>query len=121
MKKIQLMLLLIILFGMNSCNYVTESSSPTKYLKVESTFNKNFWGDKINIKGTIINTAKSATYKDAVIRVKYLTKTNTVLHTSNYTIFEYFPPNSKVDFNLRIDNYTNTEGLEIVIINATSN
>jgi hypothetical protein len=118
MKKI--ILILTILFGLNSCNYVAESSVPTKYLKAGGSYNENFWGDKLKIHGTISNSAKSATYKDVVIKVTYLTKTNTELHSLEYTIYDYFPPNSVNNFELRIDNYSNAEKLSWEVVNAKS-
>jgi len=108
---------MILMAALASCS---EKSSPSKYLIAGGTYNENFWGDKLKIHGTITNTAKSATFKDAVIKVSYMTKTNSVIHTANYTLYEYFPPGNVQPFELKIDNYVNTEKLKWEVIGAKS-
>src|SRR4051812_42345132 len=65
-----------------------ERSEPTNFLSADGTYNENFFGNKLKIHGVVKNTATVATYKDAVIRVSYYSKTKTVLATNNYTIYD---------------------------------
>ena len=93
-----------------------EKANPTKYLSADGTYKENFWGDKFNLKCTITNKASIATFKDAVLRVTYYTKTKTALGTKDYTVYELFPPTSSKEIELKINNYkdVSTIGLEIL-------
>ncbi|MBC8488919.1 MAG: DUF4339 domain-containing protein [Bacteroidetes bacterium] len=95
-----------------------EQSQPTKFLDADGNYNENFWGDKINVHGKITNSATVATYKDATIRVTYYSKTETVLGSDDYTIYEVFPPNSVKKFELKIENYKNVNSIGWDVINA---
>ncbi|MBN9293130.1 MAG: DUF4339 domain-containing protein [Flavobacteriia bacterium] len=93
-----------------------ERSQPTNFLAADGKYEENFWGNKINVHGIIKNTATVATYKDAVVRVTYYSKTRTELGSADYTIYEIFPPHSTTSFELKIDNYknVNTIGWEVI-------
>lgn len=98
-----------------------EMATPINFLNTSGNYNENFWGNKIKIHGVIENTATVATYKDAVVRIKYYTKTNTEIATADYTIYDIFPPHSKVNFELRIDNYENVSTIGWEVIEAMNN
>ncbi len=91
-----------------------ERTTPTKFLSAEGTYKPNFWGNKIN--GSIKNIATVATYKDVVIKVTYYSKTKTELGSSNYTVYDFFLPQSEKPFELKIDNYkdVNSVGCEVI-------
>jgi hypothetical protein len=93
-----------------------ERAEPTDFLDADGTYRKNFFGTKIKVHGFIRNTATVATYKDAVVRITYYSKTRTALITKNYKIYDYFPPKSKKNFELKIENYkdVNSIGWEVV-------
>ncbi len=97
-----------------------EKSQPSNFLKADGTYNKNFWGDKLKVHGVIKNNATKVTYKDAVVTVTYYSKTNTVLGSNNYTIYENFPPNSEVNFELKIENYKEVNSIGWNVISATT-
>ena len=98
-----------------------ERSQPTKFLIASGNYNENFWGTKYEIHGTIKNTATVATYKDAVIKVKYYSKTETEMGSNSYTLYEVFTPQSTVNFEVKVEKYegVNTIGWEVV--QATAN
>lgn len=88
-----------------------ESSQPTNFLTASGKYNENFWGTKIKVHGVINNSATVATYKDAVVKVTYYSKTKTELGSNKYTIYETFPPNSTTQFELKIENYNNVNSI----------
>lgn len=96
-----------------------ENSEPLKFLSIDGTYNKSFWGTKIKIQGKINNKATIATYKDATIRVIYYSKTKTNIGSKDYTIYELFLPNSTKVFDLKIDNFKNVNSIGLDIINAS--
>lgn len=98
-----------------------ENSKPTNFLTASGDYNENFWGNKINVHGVIKNTATVATYKDAVVKITYLSKTKTVLGSEKYTIYETFPPNSTTQFELKIENYKDVNSIGWEVIKATVN
>lgn len=98
-----------------------ERSQPTTFLTADGNYNENFWGDKIKVHGVIKNTATVASFKDAVVRVTYYSKTKTVLGTNDYTIYENFPPNSEKKFELKIENFKNVNSIGWDVIEATPN
>lgn len=97
---------------------LNEQNSPTEYLSVDGTYNKNFWGDKFKLDCKIRNKASIAEFKDAVLRVTYYSKTKTELGTKDYTIYELFPPSSSKSIELKIDNYQDVATIGVDIIKA---
>lgn len=61
-----------------------------------------------------------ATYKDAVIKVTYYSKTKTELGSNLYTIYENFPPHAAVNFELKIENYKDVNSIDCMIIKASA-
>ncbi len=97
-----------------------EKSQPNNFLKVDGKYNENFWGDKLKVHGRIVNRATVATYKDAVVKIVYYSKTNTEIGSEEYTIYENFSPNTTTNFELKIKNYSNVNSIGMEIVNATA-
>jgi hypothetical protein len=98
-----------------------ERSQPTNFLTADGTYNENLWGNKLKVHGTIKNSATVASYKDAVVRVTYYSKTNTELGSKEYTIYEVFSPHSTKNFELKIDNYQEVNSIGWDVISAVAN
>jgi hypothetical protein len=95
-----------------------ERQDPLKFLKVSGNYNENFWGNKYKINCTIENLATVAQYKDVTIRITYFTKTNSVLATEDRTFYEYFPPTSSKDVQMKVPTYYNANRIELSIVQA---
>jgi hypothetical protein len=95
-----------------------ELSQPTKFLNAGGTYNENLLGDKLKVHGEISNSATVASFKDAVVRITYFTKTKTVLEQKDFTIYEIFAPNSTINFELKIDNYRDVNSISWEVISA---
>lgn len=95
-----------------------ERSQPVNFLSADGTYRENFWGNKFKVSCKITNKATVATYKDAVVRVTYYTKTKTVLGSNDYTVYETFPPNSTKTVELKIDNYRDVNSIGWDVISA---
>jgi len=98
-----------------------ERSQPTKFLSATGQYRTTLLGNKIKVDCTITNKATVATYKDAIVRVTYYSKTKTVLGTNDYTIYEVFPPTSSKTVRLKIDNYKNVATIGWDVIMASNN
>lgn len=99
----------------------TERAKPTSFLSADGNYNENFWGNKIKVHGTIKNSATVVTFKDAVVRITYYSKTKTALGNKEYTIYDTFPPNSTKKFELKIDNYQDVNSIGFEVVNALPN
>ena len=97
-----------------------ELSQFYKFLNVNANYRKNLIGTKIKIDGSITNSATVATYKDVIVKVRYYSITQTELYNEDYTIYNFFPPNTVIDFELKISNYKDVESIGLEVVGATS-
>jgi hypothetical protein len=97
-----------------------ELSQPTSFLSADGNYRENFWGNEFKVNCNITNKATVATYKDAIVRVTYYSKTKTILGSNDYTIYEVLPPSSTKTVELTIANYKNVETIGWEVINAIS-
>ena len=96
-----------------------EKQNPAKFLFASGTYKSNFWGNAMNVHGTLTNNATVANYKDAVIQVVFYSHTQTELQRQNYTIFDYFPSHTTKNFELKVNRPAACEKLGLVAISAT--
>ena len=96
----------------------TELSQPTTFLRAGGNYNKNLIGTKLKVHGTITNSASVATFKDAVVQITFYSATKTELFNKNYTIYDYFPPHSTVEFKLKTENPRDVESIGMAVISA---
>jgi hypothetical protein len=94
-----------------------EKSDPVRFLSVENgTYRKTLFGGKMELEGQIHNAATVATFKDAVLHVRFNSETQTEIGTGDYTIYEFFPPNNSKPFKFKIEipDGTNSVGFEVI-------
>lgn len=97
-----------------------EKYNPTAYLVTSGGYRKNFWGDKIVIKGTVKNIATHTNYKDVRITVYFYSKTKSVISTFNHTLYDYFPYGMTKEFELKIDFPSSMEAIDLDATSATA-
>lgn len=95
-----------------------ENSQPTQFLTADGNYNQNFLGTKLKVHGVIKNSATVASYKDAIVKITYYSKTKTILGSKTYTIYDTFAPHSTVHFELKIENYQNVSTIGWDVIDA---
>lgn len=79
-----------------------EKQAPLQFISSDGTYRKNLFG-RFVLDGTITNTATIATYKDIVLEIRFYSRTETLLGTKQYTLYQYYPPGSKKTFQLKVD------------------
>lgn len=77
-----------------------EQSSPGEYLKVTGTYRRNLI-DQLVLEGDIQNTATLASFKDPVLVVDWMSKTNTVIDTKEYRVYELIRHGHSAHFKLK--------------------
>lgn len=77
-----------------------EKSSPQNFITQTTNMRQNLIGQKV-LEGEVSNTASIAGFKDVVLQVTYLSKTDTQLGTEQFKIFEMLPPGKKAAFKFK--------------------
>lgn len=95
-----------------------EQSNPLDFLTATANFETNFWGTKLKVTGVIKNNATVATYKDAVLKIVFLTKTDTEIGSEGVVIYELLPPTSEVPFSVKVNKLPNVAKYRIDIVKA---
>ncbi len=96
-----------------------ERENPSEYIEGKLTMRENLLGETV-FEGTINNTASVARFKDIRIRFNFLSKTNTILASRDFVVYELLNPNQSVRIK-KIKTYApnNTENFSYSIVNAT--
>lgn len=98
-----------------------ENNTPTDFLSANGKYRKSFWGTKLKLDISVTNQATVAEYKDVVIRIKFYSKTQTLIGTEDHTIYEILPPNSVKNFKVEVKNYKDVETIGWDVIDALPN
>ena len=91
---------------------VREQSTPSQYLKDNGTWRKNLIGATV-LEGTISNSATLANFKDIVLKVGWLSKTNTVIKTEEYIIYENVGAGQSIPYKIKVDAPPATNGVQV--------
>ncbi len=72
------------------------------------------------INGTIYNSATMATFKDVVVNIKFLTNTDALLATKQYTLYEFVTPNGSKNFQLKVVSPSGTKKIGVEVNSASA-
>jgi hypothetical protein len=111
-----------------------EKIEPLTYLTVDGTMRADevktrdeglfhsaeYSPDGNTIHGTIKNTATMAKFKDIVLTVTYYSQTETAIESKDFTIYEFYSPNSTTPFELKVHPPESMAKFGIEIITATA-
>ena len=96
-----------------------EKSNPHDFIKVNGTYHFNLINQFV-ISGNITNNATVANYKDVIIRVQFLSETNTPLEQKDITIYKYLNHASSLEFKEKFSDYPrDTKSCSLEIVNAS--
>jgi hypothetical protein len=93
-----------------------ENNSPLTYLEADATMHEDqvqtrraglfhdaeYSPDGNTITVTIKSTATIAKFKDVILAVTYYSQTDTPIETQNFTVYEFFKPNSSIRTQLKV-------------------
>lgn len=98
-----------------------EESDPTQYLEAKLTYRKNFIDETV-IEGDIHNSASIASFKNVVIEVSFLSKTDAVLGTKTFTVYERINPQQQQKIKkIKIYAPDQTQKLSVNVVGAEAN
>jgi hypothetical protein len=96
-----------------------EHNHPDWFLSTQGTYKTNFWGNKEEITGSIINKATHTNYKDVRIKVEFLSQTKTVISSQEYVIDQYVSYGSTPSFSLSLPKPPATASVGLGVVSAT--
>lgn len=96
-----------------------EQNDPLHFLDAQLESKINLLGAVI-LDGTISNKATLATYKDVVIHVDFISKTNTILGNDEQTVSEFFKPGSATEIKVKFAGYKGTKTVQYHLKAATA-
>ena len=94
-----------------------EEKDPPAFITVTGDSKKNIVGQTV-VKGTLVNRASVATYKDVQIRLDFYSKTKALLETDNETIFEIINPGESQDFKTKYFAPKGTDSVGLKVLGA---
>lgn len=94
----------------------TERKFPERFIKVTSTDKKNLLGQTV-VKGTIVNTARVASFKDVDLKLSFYSKTGALLEEDHEVIYETVEPGGSKSFKSK---YFTPKGTDSVAMNVIS-
>lgn len=78
-----------------------EVENPAVCIKGDLSWRKNLVGETV-LKGTLNNSATQTNFKDPVILITWLSKTNTALGTTSYPLYEYLAAGKTIPYKLKV-------------------
>ena len=92
-----------------------EEKNPASFIVVKGNSKKNIVGQTV-VKGTLVNKASVATYKDVNLQLTFYSKTKALLETDKETIFEILNPGESNVFKTKYfaPKGTDSVGLEVL-------
>ncbi|MGI8581396.1 MAG: hypothetical protein ACR2KX_04355 [Chitinophagaceae bacterium] len=93
-----------------------ETKNPQKFLTVAGHDRHNLVGQTV-VKGTIINKATVASYKDVDVKLDFYSKTGTLLETDKQTVYEIIAPGQSKNFKTK---YFAPKGTDSVALTVTA-
>jgi hypothetical protein len=97
---------------------IKETSNPTAYIKGTFNWRKNLVGETV-LEGTLRNWATSVDYKDVILQVTWMSKSDTPIRTTKHTLFEYLGAEKTIGYKLKVKGPAKHGDLKFKIFSAT--
>jgi|SRR5665213_1911212 len=94
-----------------------EEQRPSDFLFVKGHDKKNLLGQTV-IKGTLVNKASVAIFKDIDLKLSFYSKTKALLETDKETIFEVLNPGETKDFKTKYFAPKGTDSVALDVLTA---
>ncbi len=94
-----------------------EQQNPKDYLVNDGTFRENLLGEMV-LEGTVANSATMAEFKDVVLSITWLSKTETELGSTEETMYEFIGPGKSVAYKFKFFAPNDTKRVRVTVKNA---
>ena len=94
-----------------------EETDPSAFLTVTGNSKKNIVGQTV-VRGTLVNKASVATFKDVNIELTFFSKTKALLETDKETIFQILNPGESQDFKTKYFAPKGTDSVGLRVLGA---
>lgn len=94
-----------------------EEINPSAFLTVTGNSRKNIVGQTV-VRGTLVNKASVATFKDVNIELTFFSKTKALLETDQETIFQILNPGESQDFKTKYFAPKGTDSVGLKVLGA---
>ncbi len=95
-----------------------ELSNAPKYIVNKGTTRSNIIGQTV-LEGTLKNTASMANYKDPVLTVSWLSKTNTVMESKQCRVYEYVAAGKTIRYKIKVRGPARAKSVKVSVHSAT--
>jgi hypothetical protein len=96
-----------------------EPVKPISYLKVKMKWHKNLIGETV-LEGTLQNTAPATNFKDPVLLVTWISKTNTTMETDRYPLYKYLGAGNTIPYKLKVKAPSKIGDVKVSVESATA-
>lgn len=96
-----------------------EQDSPGEYISAQYNNWENLLSQRV-IEIDFTNKATMANYKDIIVRIHFLTKTQTELGTTDYTIFKYLPAGGSMTHKMKLQQPAGTKNVSVSILGVSN-
>jgi hypothetical protein len=94
-----------------------EKKSPVEFLTVTGTDKKNVIGQTV-VRGRIHNKARIVSFKDVDIKLKFYSKTGTLLQEDQEMIYETIAPGNTISFKSKYFSPKGTDSIALSVVSA---
>ncbi len=98
-----------------------EKADPLRFVSASGQFRKTIFGNKYVLNMKIENSATVTKYKDVVVKIEYISATNSVVSTEERRFDEIFPPHSTKNYEFKINKPAASSKLRVGVIQARAN
>jgi len=99
----------------------TEKADPLRFISASAQYRKTIFGNKYVLSMKIENSATVTKYKDLVVKIEYLSETNSVVTKEERRFDESFPPHSTKNYEFKINKPSESAKLKVSVIQARAN
>lgn len=97
---------------------IKENQTPTSYINHEGTWRKNLLGETV-LEGTLSNKATIANFKDIVLNVVWMSKTNTDLKSENFVVYDFVRPGQSIKYKIKTYAPSAVANIRVGVASAT--
>ena len=94
-----------------------EKKNPENFLTVSGHDKRNLLGQTV-VKGSVLNKATVASYKDVDLKLEFYSKTGTLLETDHEIVYEVIPPGQSKNFKTKYFAPKGTDSVALKVVSA---